>query len=182
MKKCKNCKQPFTPKFSTLEKYCTQVECQAKRAIENLKTMKAKPKTAWAREKKVRTENLRSLGDWKKILQTIFNRYIRLRDAKKGCISCGANLNGKYDAGHFFSVGAFPNLRYDEDNVHGQCVRCNMYYHGNLSKYREGLIARIGEQRFRVLEQKKTEPLHLTMDETIEKINQYKQKIKSINV
>lgn len=180
MKKCKNCKQPFSPRFSTMEKYCQSVDCKTKQAMENLAKIKSKPKTAWRNEKKLRVENLRSLGDWKKILQTTFNRFIRIRDAKKGCISCGANLNGKFDAGHFFSVGSYPNLRYNEDNVHGQCVKCNMYLHGNLSNYRDGLIARIGSDRFHVLDQKKNEPLNLTMAETIDLINHYKKKIKDV--
>ena len=180
MKKCKNCKEHFVPKFSSMEKYCQSVDCRTKHALDNLNKIKTKPKTAWRNEKKLRTENLRSLGDWKKILQTVFNRFIRMRDAKKGCISCGANLNGKYDAGHFYSVGAYPNLRYNEDNVHGQCVKCNMYLHGNLANYRNGLIARIGSERFRVLDENKNGTLNLTMQEIIELINEYKNKQKKM--
>ena len=65
-----------------------------------------------------------------------------------GCISCGAEFKSKFDAGHYFSVGAYPNLRFNPDNVHGQCVACNQHRHGNINEYSIKLPQRIGEERF----------------------------------
>ena len=48
---------------------------------------------------------------------------IRLRDKHQPCISCGKPLEGKYDAGHFFQQQN-NRSRFNEDNVHGQCVHC----------------------------------------------------------
>jgi hypothetical protein len=76
-----------------------------------------------------------------------FNRYIRLRDAHLPCISCGA-LPGtfKLTAGHYITAGSCSALRFDEQNVHGQCWwNCNRNKSGNITKYREGIIKRFGE-------------------------------------
>ena len=43
-------------------------------------------------------------------------------------------------------------LRWDEDNVHGQCRKCNRFLHGNLLGYREGLLKKIGAKRLERLE------------------------------
>jgi len=83
--------------------------------------------------------------------QKVFNSWIRNRDKDKGCISCGAGVD---QAGHFYSAGKFNALRFDEDNCHGQCLRCNYFLSGNLLNYREGLIKKIGKERFEKLEQK----------------------------
>jgi len=81
--------------------------------------------------------------------QKIFNAYIRERDKDLGCISCGGEVN---QAGHYFSQGHHSILRFDEMNVNGQCVRCNMFLSGNLIKYRMGLIERYREDAVQDLE------------------------------
>ncbi len=81
-----------------------------------------------------------------------FNRYIRERDAKVGCISCGS-YSGVMHAGHFFSAGHHAAVRFDERNVNKQCLRCNNFLHGNLLPYRDNLIKKIGQKSFNDLEQ-----------------------------
>jgi len=82
--------------------------------------------------------------------QVVFNAYIRERDRELGCISC----NGKVEqAGHYFSQGKHSALRFDELNVNGQCIRCNMYLSGNLINYRYGLVERFGDDKIKELEQ-----------------------------
>jgi len=140
MKKCKNCKQPFTPRFSFFEKYCWSENCKFIEAMEKLNQHKANEKKRIAKKKK----ELLTKQDWLKIAQQAFNAYIRERDKGKKCISCDKILIGKFDAGHFYNANNHYMLRFDEDNVHGQCVRCNQHLHGNLIEYRNGLIERIG--------------------------------------
>nr|WP_319552431.1 recombination protein NinG [uncultured Vibrio sp.] len=82
--------------------------------------------------------------------QEQFNRFIVLRDSGKPCPSCGRYL--PLCAGHYRSVGAAPELRFNEDNVHGQCYECNGNKSGNVKAYREGLIERIGLPRIEALE------------------------------
>jgi len=81
--------------------------------------------------------------------QDIFNSWIRNRDKDFGCISCGSGID---HAGHYFSAGHYSSLRFNETNVNGQCLRCNNYLHGNLIRYRQGLISKYGEQEVLLLE------------------------------
>jgi hypothetical protein len=81
--------------------------------------------------------------------QNIFNRWVRNRDENKGCISCGGAVD---HAGHYFSAGHYSALRFNEMNVNGQCLSCNNFKHGNLIKYRQGLVRRYGEEKVLMLE------------------------------
>jgi gamma-glutamylcyclotransferase (GGCT)/AIG2-like uncharacterized protein YtfP len=74
-----------------------------------------------------------------------FNEYIRNRDQDKPCISCGKYTT--LQAGHFYSAGHYPALRYDEDNTWGQCLPCNYFRSGNLIEYEKNLRRRIGDDR-----------------------------------
>lgn len=81
--------------------------------------------------------------------QIIFNAWVRQRDAAFGCISCGAAVD---HAGHYLSQGHYSALRFTEVNVNGQCVKCNTYLHGNLIKYRKGLVRKYGAEVVELLE------------------------------
>ena len=97
---------------------------------------------------------MKSLPYLKKKAQKAFNDYIRFRDHGENCISCKTSLGQHYHAGHFFSVGAHPSVRFDEDNVWGSCVKCNTFLHGNLVPFKENLIKKIGIGRFNALEKR----------------------------
>lgn len=85
-----------------------------------------------------------------------FNAYIRNRDSEDGyftCISCEKTKEiGMMHAGHYLSAGHNASLRFSEDNVHGQCVACNTHLHGNLIRYRENLVKKIGSGKVEILE------------------------------
>ena len=84
----------------------------------------------------------KSIPILKKLATEEFNLFIRTRDKDKVCISC---RKGKVEqAGHFYSAGHHAGLRFNENNVHGQCVRCNHFLSGNLSNYRVWIIEKIG--------------------------------------
>lgn len=165
-KKCKECGESFTP-FKT-----TQVVCGPKCAAKLAETK------VWKEKKKVMIENTRTRTEWLSLLQIVFNKYIRLRDEGKPCISCDRPLVAKFDAGHFLAVGSYPNLRFNEDNVHGQCVHCNQHKHGASAEYFIQLPNRIGLCKFNELLNSRNESLKLTLDEIKELIKHYKLKIK----
>lgn len=136
---------------------------------------------AWKKEKKVRKEKLKTRTDHLNELQVIFNKYIRTRDKGKPCISCnGSNKDTKVNAGHFYSVGGHPNLRFNEDNCHLQCEYCNTYLHGNLIEYTHQLLDRIGGANWLKLSNARHKPLKLTLPEIILLKAEYKQKIKHL--
>lgn len=78
-----------------------------------------------------------------------FNKFIRERDKENGCITCGDPVT---EAGHYYSAGKFNALRFNEDNVHGQCTVCNCIKNGNLVLYRIELIKKIGIERVTFLD------------------------------
>jgi hypothetical protein len=104
--------------------------------------------------------------------QTIVNAYVRKRDEGKPCISCGQPGN---QAGHYFSAGQYSALRFDPDNIHLQCTRCNLFLSGNLIEYGMGLIKRYGELFHISLLQKSRERVKKWQrDELNEIIEKYK--------
>jgi hypothetical protein len=81
----------------------------------------------------------------------IFNAFIRKRDQDEPCINCGKYL--RLQAGHYFAGGKHNNLRFDEDNVNGECKSCNYFdSQSHAHKYRVNLIKKIGQERFDRLE------------------------------
>jgi hypothetical protein len=163
------------------EQVCS-VECSI--AVINSKTYKNKEEKRIrienAKNKKAVLESIKSHSKWLSDLQKVFNQFIRLRDADKPCISCNRPLKGKFDAGHFFSVGAYPNLRFDEDNCHGQCVHDNQHKHGAISEYAINLPLRIGVERFESLKNRRAQPLKLSIPDIKELIEHYKLKVKRL--
>lgn len=82
--------------------------------------------------------------------QIVFNAWIRKRDKDKGCISCGSTNTAH--ASHFYAAGSYTGLRFNEDNVHLACVKCNTYLAGNIHEYRKRLLIKIGEDRLNKLD------------------------------
>ncbi|MGR3892809.1 recombination protein NinG [Pseudomonas sp. 1176_21] len=145
-KTCKACGGKFRPSFNS-----TQVVCSPKCALAHAPANQQKARKAIdqreRREVKVRKEKLKSRGDYMREAQQAFNAWVRLRDADQPCISCGRHHQGKYDAGHYRTTAACPELRFDPLNVHKQCSPCNTQLSGNIVEYRLELIRRIGQER-----------------------------------
>ncbi|WP_223515780.1 recombination protein NinG [Pseudomonas sp. GL-R-26] len=111
------------------------------------------------REIKVRKEKLKSRADHLREAQAAVNEFVRLRDAHLPCISCDSMPNdhdlitgSRWDAGHYRSVGACPELRFEPLNIHRQCVKCNRNLSGNAVEYRIRLVKRIGADKVDWLE------------------------------
>jgi hypothetical protein len=170
MKKCKNCKEPFT-QVNFNQQYCFTPACVGVWVdLENQKR--------WGKKKKEIKEKLQTVQELHKLAQVYFNSFIRNRDRDKGCISCDAPLGQKFDAGHYYSSGGHKVITYDEDNVHGQCVYCNQFLHGNLLNYQIGIQKRIGPEKLIELQVKAHQEKKYTRQELKEIIETYKQKAK----
>ena len=92
--------------------------------------------------------------------QKVFNAYIRQRDSKDGhftCISCFKTLPVEsMNAGHYVPVKGGSFLRFHEDNVNGECQRCNGFDEFHLVGYRKHLLLKIGKKRVEWLENNRT--------------------------
>ena len=137
-KLCKNCKAEFTP-----SKMGQKVCCGACAIAFAVSERGKAEKVAKVKERKDDKLKLKTRADWMREAQTAFNQFIRLRDADQPCISCGRHHGGQYHAGHFLSVGARPELRFEERNVHKQCSACNTHLSGNIVLYRKALFDKI---------------------------------------
>jgi len=144
MKRCKTCREPFVPRLP-MQAVCSP-ECALSHAVSTRGKQQKREQIAERKADKQKRERLKSKSDWARETQTQFNAYIRLRDDAEPCISCGRYHGGQYHAGHFLSVGARPELRFEPLNVHKQCAPCNSHLSGNIVLYRQGLIKRIGLQ------------------------------------
>ena len=131
---------------------------------------------------KERKEKLKSRAEWLRDAQAVFNKFIRLRDKDQPCISCGRYHEGQWHAGHYRSVGACPELRFCELNVHKQCAPCNDHKSGNIIEYRINLVNKIGADKVAWLERQDHEPKKYTIEDCKEIIKHYKAKIKELEV
>ena len=181
MARCKICKTEFQRRSMTHK--CCLPACAEIYAKEQTKKQVEKKVRA---ETKVRKEKLKTLHDWIRDAQTVFNKFIRLRDSGQRCICCDTlpsadrnQIGGSVDAGHYRSRGSAGHLRFSEDNCHAQKKQCNRWDAGNVVGYRIGLIKRIGLERVEALEQNNT-PHKWTVDELKGIIEKYKLKIKEL--
>jgi hypothetical protein len=143
--------------------------------------MKSKKANDWQKEKKVLKEKLMTKSDYLNICQKVFNTYIRTRDKGKPCVSCDKFLKeNDVNASHFFSVGSSPNLRFNEDNVHSSCIKCNKELHGNIIEYALRLPKRIGIERYNQLVKDRNKPALLTIEDIKELIAIYRVKTKEL--
>lgn len=159
-RKCAICKSPDARYSSGLKAYCSP-ECGSKLAMAILKNQKVvaekEERKVWAAKKKIMND---TVPNWTKKAQTAFNKYIRLRDRERPCVSCGRleselkhnGSGGLWDCGHYRSVGACPELRFEPLNAHKQCKKCNSYQSGNHVEYRFGIAARLTKKELEFIE------------------------------
>lgn len=155
LKSCKVCREKFAPR-TPLQTACSPL-CAAAHGKKVTAQQKAKAQRQERAQDKAKLDSMKTIPKLKAELQTVFNLYIRLRDAGKPCICCGkfataaalAKPGGAYDSCHYRSRGSADHLRYNEDNVHLGLKDCNTWGHKD---YRGGLIARIGIERVEALE------------------------------
>ena len=184
-KPCKFCGKATTNKPSFCDFDCTIAQHKVNEQKKADKLVDEARKE-FNRDIKRRKLNIKTRREWIKDLQVVFNRFVRTRDEVLGCISCGSRPNdsdlvkgSRWDAGHYRSVGANPELRFNEDNCHKQCVKCNRELSGNVTNYRINLIKRIGVERLEILEGHH-KPLKLSIDEIKQQLQHYKNKIKEL--
>ena len=136
---------------------------------------KAKKETSRMR----REFNLKDRSYQLKKAQAAFNAFIRERDKCLPCISCQKNSGAKMNAGHYLSVGAHPELRFETLNCWLQCEKCNSFLSGNIARYRINLIERIGMGAVEWLEGPH-EPKKYSIEEIIEIKELYRAKLKAL--
>ena len=136
-----------------------------------------KEKTTKPREKKRKRRKKSDLERVKTKLDTVFSKYIRLRDADdKGickCISCGREYHWKkIQNGHYASRTNYAT-RWDEMNCNAQCVGCNRFKEGNKIWYRRALVEKYGEDKVYRLEDKSLEKVSFKLGDYQKMLDKY---------
>ena len=139
--------------------------------------------------KTIQKYSKKSIPQLVKTATTHFNKFIRLRDSEDGygvCISSGQHLvvpSSNAQAGHFYSGGKYPSLKFNAFNVHLQGKSDNYFNGGNLLEYRKNLIKKIGlgevEKLDYIAEQSKKQSFKWDRFYLIEIIEKYKKLCKN---
>ena len=146
-KKCRVCTTLFLPSRPLQVACCP--DCAQTLARRNREKAEKRAATIERQKTRAALEALKSRADWLREAQAAVNRYVRLRDNDKGCVSCDrpATWDGQWHASHFRSVGAASAVRFNLWNIHKACSVCNHHLSGNLAAYRPRLVALIGQER-----------------------------------
>ncbi|MBD2797710.1 recombination protein NinG [Xenorhabdus sp. 18] len=160
-RKCKICHEWFHPQYDNVwwcspehgAELAIRKRSRDREKAEQKLQQERRRKEAEARDKlKARKLAVRPRKYWIQQAQQAVNAYIRERDRDLPCVSCGTFVSAQWDAGHYRTTAAAPQLRFDEHNIHKQCVVCNQYKSGNLVPYRVELIRRIGLEQVEAIE------------------------------
>lgn len=153
--KAEGCRISYTP-FSSMQPCCLNMNC----SLEVIR--RAKSKAYDAKTKEMKSKVKQTKPQMIKLAEYEVRFYVRMRDkeSEQPCISCGRHEHelggdprgGLWDAGHYAGKGAHPELRFNTDNIHRQCVHCNRDLSGNPIPYRKNLIERIGLEKVEWLE------------------------------
>ncbi|WP_340619317.1 recombination protein NinG [Xenorhabdus siamensis] len=152
-RKCKECGEQYQPERQ-LQNTCSiqcaitrgkKLEQRKREELERRRKKDNEIKQKLARDKlKSRKLAVKPRSYWIQQAQRAVNAYIRERDRDLPCVSCGTFVSSQWDAGHYRTTLAAPQLRFDERNIHRQCIVCNQHKSGNIVPYRVELISRIG--------------------------------------
>lgn len=140
-KRCVVCGEQFVPQYTTLQRTC-DYKCAI--VYSKVKEAKNKKELNELRNEKDKKDSLSKMIEYteKKV-----HEYVRDRDKGKPCISCARNWDSTFQAGHRYDKKQHHGIRFDLDNIHGQCAQCNQYLGGNYNSYELMLPNRIGKER-----------------------------------
>jgi hypothetical protein len=162
-RKCKNCnaEKRANEGFIAGVNFVCDFECANKLAIKarnkqrektsiKAKQAQAESEKAANKQHRERRKEVKPLKYWQDRYQDLVNQYVvHVRDKDKPCCTCGTTAPDiKYDAGHYRTRKACPELRYDLFNIHKQCsVNCNQYGSGMRAEYRDFITAVYGSEK-----------------------------------
>lgn len=173
-RKCTGCKERFPAETmiklpagyfhefdcATAYAFAVSERNRAKQAIRVRKEQKAERS-----DLKRRKDELKPSRELKKEAQASINKYVRLRDYFDPCMTCKKTKlqieaeqshirGGCWDAGHYKTRGAKPQLRFNLWNIHKQCKSCNggggRFSHKAATvdaQYEANLIKKIGQEK-----------------------------------
>lgn len=122
MPRCRNCKEKFKPKYSSLEKFCADKSECINAAYQYAIQQREKAKKRQSAKQKL-DFNWSDTKWLKSNLQKEINAIARSIDRGLPCLATGTN--GQIQAGHIYSRGAHSQMRYNFHNIHRQSAYSN---------------------------------------------------------
>jgi hypothetical protein len=124
-----------------------------------------------------------------KQLDIAFSRYIRMLYAESvngewvvKCVTCDVVKPVKeMQAGHYISRGKYPT-RWDEQNVHPQCVACNVLRNGNYTEYARFMVRTYGADFLDIIALRATRLSKTSTIDLQQKISYYEAETKKKTV
>ena len=180
-KKCRVCRSEFIP-FRTTDAFCSRAcheICQRKQEEKKLDRKRIDKGKADREKKKKQVPAL------KKALWEIYSQYIRTRETDDEgfceCVTCGKQAFWQdMQAGHFIPQSSGNYLRYNDENVHAQCLRCNCYLHGNIFAYEEYMIRRYWSEKVEKMKRDRLIAKSFKPFELISMIEEYTRRLQTI--
>ena len=113
------------------------------------------------------------------------SQYIRQKDAVDGyskCVTCGnVNHYKKHHAGHFIPQSQGNAVRFEENNVHVQCLRCNVHLGSNGPEYYTFMLDTYGQEEIDRLRALSNTTVKYTIADLQELEQKFKQKLEDLN-
>ena len=124
------------------------------------------------------------LNECKKRAWKVFSEWIRRRDEKQGCCSCGKWKPWKeMQAGHWPSIeGRYNSILFAENGVHAQCGQCNTYKHGNPAGYDAFMKKRYGKKVMDELIKLKAKEVKYERTDYIKMIDKWMEKLIALDI
>lgn len=125
-----------------------------------------------------------TVSSQKKKLDAVFSQYVRAKAADDSgyatCVTCNVRKPWKeLQAGHYEKRGK-NTLRYDETNVHPQCVGCNVFQKGNYTRYARYMIEMYGADYLKELEEEAKKTKQWKVFELNDLLDYYKGELKRV--
>lgn len=191
-KKCKWCKEQADKEFGIQTpagffcSYAHVIEYTNDKQRKQREKAQKRVKVERKRGRTVKAKELRTRSDWYNRLGTLVNQYVRWRDRDEPCCTCGTtNPNIKYDAGHFHTKKARPDIRFELTNIHKQCsMRCNVHGSGMRNEYEKFIIEKYGAEHLAWLELEKRPLFDVfpNWQDIEDEIDRYRKLLRSVGV
>lgn len=158
--KCKQCRKEVS-RFEAIKvpagNFCSfehVIKFANEKRAEQIRKNARKADAAYRKKHRADKERIKTRSQWLKEAQSAINKYVRIRDKGKPCISCDKPDNGQHQrhASHFKSVGSNSALRFNLWNINASCSKCNAWLSGNIGGYTPRLIKKIGQEKFNWIE------------------------------
>jgi hypothetical protein len=118
----------------------------------------------------------------KKKAWDLLSKIIRLKNADDNgycaCVTCGIVKHWtEMQAGHFIPKAQGNSVYFLEENIHVQCVSCNIFLAGNLTNYTLYMIDMYGRDEVERLKAVRNEKIKISSNDYEEMILEFKNRL-----